>query len=79
MTVALVSTLLLSGSLFFSAARAQTAPAAAEAAQATTTAAAAATVMAKQVPPRTPDLLEHLVDEVLALFNVSSSGNTTTR
>jgi MscS family membrane protein len=34
--------------------------------------------MAKQVPPRTPDLLEHLVDEVLALFNVRSSGNTAT-
>lgn len=78
MTVALVSTLLLSGSLFLGSVRAQTAPAAAEAAQATTTAAAAATVMAKQVPPRTPDLLEHLVDEVLALFNVSSSGNTAT-
>jgi len=34
--------------------------------------------VAKQAPPRTPDLLEHLVDEVLALFNVSSSGNTAT-
>jgi MscS family membrane protein len=78
MIFALVPALLLSGSLFLSSARAQTAPATADVAQATTTAAAAATVVAKQAPPRTPDLLEHLVDEVLALFNVSSSGNTAT-
>lgn len=43
-----------------------------------TTAAAAATVVAKSGAPRPPDLLEHLVDEVLALFNVRSSGNTVT-
>jgi MscS family membrane protein len=34
--------------------------------------------LAKSGVPRTPDLLEHLVDEVLGLFNVGSSGNTAT-
>jgi MscS family membrane protein len=57
---------------------AQTTTAATEAAQTTTTAAAATTVLAKSGVPRTPDLLEHLVDEVLGLFNVGSSGNTAT-
>jgi MscS family membrane protein len=37
--------------------------------------AAAAAVATKNVP-RTPDFLEHLVDEVLDLFDVPSSGNT---
>lgn len=46
----------------------------AEASQATTTAAAAA-VSTGKVPP-TPDFLEHLVDEVLTLFDVKNSGNT---
>ena len=46
----------------------------AEASQATTTAAAAAVTTGK-VPP-TPDFLEHLVDEVLTLFDVKNSGNT---
>ncbi|MSU23944.1 MAG: mechanosensitive ion channel family protein [Opitutus sp.] len=53
------------------------APAAAAAAQATTTAAAAA-VTADRAPVRPPDVLEHLVDSVLDLFNVRSSGNTVT-
>ena len=43
-----------------------------------TTAAAATTVVTGPAGPRAPDLLEHLVDEVLALFNVKSSGNTAT-
>jgi MscS family membrane protein len=47
-------------------------------AQTTTAAAAATTVLAKSGVPRTPDLLEHLVDEVLELFNVRSGGNTAT-
>jgi MscS family membrane protein len=42
------------------------------------TAAAAATVVAKTPVPHTPDVLEHLVDTVLELFNVKSSGNTAT-
>jgi MscS family membrane protein len=49
-------------------------PASTEAA-ATTTAAAAA-VATGQAGPRTPDLIEHVVDSVLDLFNVKSSGNT---
>jgi MscS family membrane protein len=43
----------------------------------TTNAAAATTVLAKPVD-RTPDFLEHLVDTVLELFDVKSSGNTAT-
>jgi MscS family membrane protein len=43
-----------------------------------TTAAAATTVVNAPAGPRAPDLLEHLVDEVLTLFNVKSSGNTAT-
>jgi len=42
------------------------------------TAAAAATVVSKTPGPHTPDVLEHLVDTVLELFNVKSSGNTAT-
>ncbi|MBS0630781.1 MAG: mechanosensitive ion channel family protein [Verrucomicrobia bacterium] len=50
------------------------------AAQAATTTAAVAAVAAQKNPAvvRTPDFLEHLVDTVLELFNVRSSGNTTT-
>ena len=51
---------------------------AAEAAANTTAAAAAATVAPRSAETRPPDLLEHVVDEVLALFNVKSSGNTVT-
>ena len=43
-----------------------------------TTAAAATTVVNAPAGARAPDLLEHLVDEVLRLFNVKSSGNTAT-
>jgi MscS family membrane protein len=78
MIVTLVRSLLLGGGMFLGSALAQTTTAATEAAQTTTTAAAATTVLAKSGVPRTPDLLEHLVDEVLGLFNVGSSGNTAT-
>ncbi|MDI1318665.1 MAG: mechanosensitive ion channel family protein, partial [bacterium] len=53
----------------------------AEAAQhdTTTAAAAAATVAAAQpAAAPAPDFLEHLVDSILEVFNVSSSGNTVT-
>ena len=40
--------------------------------------AAAAVATTAPVHARTPDFLEHLVDEILALFNVRSSGNTAT-
>ena len=56
---------------------AEASPADAQAAQ-NTTAAAATTVVAKTDAPHTPDVLEHLVDSVLELFNVRSSGNTAT-
>ena len=78
MIVTLVRSLLLGGGMFLGSALAQTTTAATEAAQTTTAAAAATTVLAKSGVPRTPDLLEHLVDEVLELFNVGSSGNTAT-
>jgi len=39
---------------------------------------AAAAAVTTNRAPRTPDFLEHLVDEVLDLFDVSSSGNTIT-
>ncbi len=78
MIVTLVRSLLLGGGMLLGSALAQTSTAATEAAQTTTTAAAATTVLAKSGVPRTPDLLEHLVDEVLGLFNVGSSGNTAT-
>ncbi len=58
-------------------AHAQTSAADAEAAQ-NATAAAATTVVLKTPAPHTPDVLEHLVDTVLELFNVKSSGNTAT-
>ena len=44
----------------------------------TTTEAAAAHVATTSVLARPPDFLEHLVDEILLLFNVQSSGNTVT-
>ncbi len=47
---------------------------AAEAAQQTTQAAAA--VAAGHAAPRTPDILEHLVDAMLEVFDIRSSGNT---
>lgn len=78
MIVTLVRSLLLGGGMLLGSVLAQTTMAATEAAQTTTTAAAATTVLAKSGVPRTPDLLEHLVDEVLGLFNVGSSGNTAT-
>ena len=78
MIVTLVRSLLLGGGMFLVSALAQTTTAATEAAQTTTAAAAATTVLARSGVPRTPDLLEHLVDEVLGLFNVGSSGNTAT-
>jgi MscS family membrane protein len=47
---------------------------------ANTTSAAAATVAGHGQPAQQgPDLIEHLVDSVLGLFNVPSSGNTATR
>lgn len=55
---------------------AQPAPQAAEQ-QAKTTAAAAVT--ATHQVPRAPDFLEHLVDAILEVFNVRTSGNTPTR
>jgi MscS family membrane protein len=78
MIVTLVRSLLLGGGMFLVSALAQTTTAATEAAQTTTAAAAATTVLAKSGVPRTPDLLEHLVDEVLGLWNVRSSGNSAT-
>jgi len=64
--------------LLVSALRAQSpASPAAEAAR-NTTAAAAATVVAKTAEARPPDLLEHVVDVVLGLFDIRSSGNTAT-
>lgn len=43
-----------------------------------TTTAAAAAVASGHADVRTPDFLEHLVDLVLALFDIRSSGNTAT-
>lgn len=62
-------------------AAAETPAPAAESTQATeaaNTTAAAAAVKTGALNVRTPDLLEHLVDSVLELFNVTSSGNTVT-
>lgn len=73
--------LALSCSLLFSAtALAQEAGSAAPAdpTQAVNTAAAAAVASGHAQPPRTPDFLEHLVDATLEIFDVKSSGNTTT-
>ena len=58
---------------------AETSPTAAQADADQATAAAAATVTgATRHSVRPPDVLEHLVDVVLELFNVKSSGNTVT-
>ena len=46
--------------------------------QAKVATAAAAAVASGVAEPRTPDFLEHMVDLVLALFDVKSSGNTPT-
>lgn len=59
-------------------AKAQTTSDKDDAAADTTKKAAAAAVIAQHTPPRPPDFLEHLVDEILDLFNVRSSGNTWT-
>jgi len=56
-----------------------TAPSADAQAAATKTNAAAAVVVTGAQVPRAPDFLEHLVDEILGLFNVRNSGNTATR
>ncbi len=45
---------------------------------AATTTAAAAAASAARAPVRPPDFLEHLVDEILNLFNIRNSGNTPT-
>lgn len=60
------------------AAPGQVAKTASEARRTITTEAAAAVAALRvaQAPVRRPDLLEHLVDVILDLFNVSSSGNT---
>ena len=49
-----------------------------DAAQALSTTAAAAVASGQAQMPRSPDFLEHLVDATLELFDVQSSGNTTT-
>lgn len=49
-----------------------------EAAEAANSTAAAAAVATGAADVRTPDLLEHMVDVILRLFNVTSSGNTVT-
>ncbi len=51
---------------------------AAGAAQAATTTNAVAAVASGHAAPRAPDFLEHLVDATLKIFDVKSSGNTTT-
>ncbi|HWL15907.1 MAG TPA: mechanosensitive ion channel family protein [Opitutus sp.] len=53
------------------------APASSAADQATKTQAAAA-VASGNARPETPDFLEHLVDAILGIFNVRTSGNTAT-
>ena len=49
-----------------------------EAAEAANSTAAAAAVATGAADVRTPDLLEHMIDVILRLFNVTSSGNTVT-
>ena len=53
-------------------------PSAATTAQAGTNTTAAAVVASGHAAPRSPDFLEHLVDIALKIFDVKSSGNTTT-
>lgn len=76
--VALVFLVLgLSSLLAQSAAESSAAPASAPAASSqTTTTQAAAAVASGATEPRPPDVLEHLVDSILALFDVRSAGNT---
>jgi MscS family membrane protein len=50
----------------------------AEAARQATDTAAAAAVVTGHAQPRTPDLLEHMVDLLLEVFDIKSSGNTAT-
>src|SRR5688572_10031416 len=66
----------LLGALFLVLAGVGWAQSQAEAAEQTSTAAAAAVATKVQAAPRTPDFLEHLVDEALKLFDVRSSENT---
>ena len=49
-----------------------------DAAQQAVNTAAAAAVASGHADPRTPDFVEHLVDVILAVFDVRSSGNTAT-
>ncbi|MBL9214787.1 MAG: mechanosensitive ion channel family protein [Opitutaceae bacterium] len=72
----LISAFLLSAGLL-RAQEAAGAPAAGAATNNPTTAAAAA-VATGHAAPRTPDFLEHLVDQILAIFDVRTSGNTAT-
>lgn len=60
------------------AASAAEATATAATAEAANMAAVAAVVATGSANARTPDLLEHMVDVILGLFNVKSSGNTVT-
>jgi MscS family membrane protein len=69
--------LFLGGSAVLASAQAQTPQNATDAQQAANTTAAAAATAAK-APAHTPDLLEHLVDSILELFDVRSSENTVT-
>lgn len=57
---------------------AQDAATKADDAEAATNTAVAAAVATGKADFRTPDLLEHMVDVILRLFNVTSSGNTAT-
>ena len=50
----------------------------AEAARQATDTAAAAAVVTGHAQPRTPDFLEHMVDLLLEVFDIKSSGNTAT-
>jgi len=66
------------GTLFAAEEAAASTPSAADQTAATNNAAAAAVASGQvQHAPPTQDFLEHLVDAVLGLFNVASSGNTT--
>jgi len=58
--------------------RADGTPSADDAQHANNTNAVAAQKVLEHRPPRTPDLLEHLVDSVLEIFNVQTNENTVT-
>ncbi len=64
---------LLTGAVAQESDAAKAAPAASEVATQ-----AAAAVAAGQAEPHVPDFLEHLVDQILAVFDIRSSGNTWT-